>query len=492
MYKLTSLQNMEFKKVLVLVMFLTMFVILSFHKFIFFNTGKPKIDNVIARDQELTLRFSSKGTYFSTEKSVTGIPSNFDVSFNYSIFLEKQKEIVHVGCNETFQNLSFSQLTEYWQPVDVNTSNSHHVYSAYHHHDQTPPSVRIIGNLNNALKNYSLFCQLWYYNGSDTILMTVSKATAEPFDEGQNLRHRVCFFRCPLPNNIFPFAVSLTSQRCMSPNNLLPVRSHVANDRDKKIFTVCISPLFGRYNLTRELIQWIELNRILGATYFVFYNYSITTHVDKILNFYARKGLAKVVHWNVSQFRTERELHYFGQHAAMNDCLMRMKNISEFVVNCDLDEVLVPHSNYTTWKDIVDSEPNHGGYLFKHSYFRLNWNTTDQVFPDKDIAITYNLYTLLKFRRETKIWRPHHRSKYFCRSSVTERIGTHLIFEFKPGWKTYVLSPKMGLLHHYKFIGNRKPDPDNRNNVSSLIDSTVYVKYRDRLLQNVNRIYLEI
>ena len=64
---------MEFKKVLVLVMFLTMFVILSFHKFIFFNTGKPKIDNVIARDQELTLRFSSKGTYFSTEKSVTGI-----------------------------------------------------------------------------------------------------------------------------------------------------------------------------------------------------------------------------------------------------------------------------------------------------------------------------------------------------------------------------------------------------------------------------------
>lgn len=474
------------------VIFLTLFVILSFYKFIISNTDKQTVEVVLARNQELTSKISSKEICVSTEKSVTKISNNSDVSFNNSIFWEKPKVIVHVGCNKTFRNLNFSQLTECWQPVDVNTTNSNHVYSAYHHHDQTPPSVRIIGVLNNALKNYSLFCQLWYYDGSDIISMTVSNATAEPFDEGHNLRHRVSFFRCPLPNNVLPLAVSLTSQRCMPPNNLLPVRSHVANDKDKKRFTVCIAPLFGRYNLTRELIQWIELNRILGATYFVFYNYSTTTHIDKILNFYGRKGLVKVVHWNASRFRTERELHYFGQHAAMNDCLMRMKNISEFVVNSDLDEVLVPHSNYSTWKDVVDSEPNHGAYLFKHSYFRRNWNSTDQSFPDKDIAIKYNLYTLLKFRRETKIWPPHSRSKYFCRSNVTERMGTHLIFEFKPGWKTYVLSPEMGLLHHYKFIGNHVPDPYNRNKVSSLIDNTVFVKYRDKLLQNVKRIYLEI
>ena len=292
------------------------------------------------------------------------------------------------------------------------------------------------------------------------------------------------FFHCPLSNRKRPSAVSLTSTPCSHPNNLLPVQSHVTNGTYERNFTVCAAPFHKAYNDTKNIVQWIELNRILGAEHFVFYNYSATVFIDRVLEFYREKGLVTVVQWNVSRLLNETVMHYYGQHAAMNDCLMRVKNITQFVVNCDLDEYLVPHSNISTWHQIVELHPKFGGYLFLNSFFWLNWTNTQKEFAKKQSALKHNLYTILKHQRESKTYRATDRSKYFCRSNVTESMGTHEIFSMTGGWRTYNLAPNEGLLHHYRIMIR-----EESQKVKEITDISVFEKYREQLIENVLKIH---
>ncbi|XP_053377892.1 uncharacterized protein LOC128547951 [Mercenaria mercenaria] len=98
----------------------------------------------------------------------------------------------------------------------------------------------------------------------------------------------------------------------------------------KNRFAVCLSPLYFNYSRAYELAEWIELNRILGAEKFVVYNISTSTNVDQVLGYYSRQGLVNVVQWQlpmrVSTYPKSKEpaeIHYFGQTAALNDCLFR-------------------------------------------------------------------------------------------------------------------------------------------------------------------------
>ena len=279
-----------------------------------------------------------------------------------------------------------------------------------------------------------------------------------------------------------PSAVSLTTRPCYLPTNYVPVQSHVTNDSYKWNFAVCVNPFHARYNDTKNIVQWMELNRILGAQHFVFYNFSTTVYVLRVLEFYRKKGLVSVVQWDASRFRKEADMHIYGQHAAMNDCLMRVKNATKFVVNCDLDEYLIPHSNFSTWHQIVEKHPNFGEYQFMNTFFLSN--RTSILFPEKQYALKQNLYTTFRLQRQTRIFTPTVRSKYFCRSNVTESMGNHLVFSMTGGWRTYNLPPNEGLLHHYRYmIHNVYPT------VEVIKDLTVFEKYKDQLIENVRGIY---
>jgi len=45
---------------------------------------------------------------------------------------------------------------------------------------------------------------------------------------------------------------------------------------------VCIKPLWSKYSKTLEIIEFIELNKLLGVSKFFFYNESISDEVSHI------------------------------------------------------------------------------------------------------------------------------------------------------------------------------------------------------------------
>jgi hypothetical protein len=95
-------------------------------------------------------------------------------------------------------------------------------------------------------------------------------------------------------------------------------------------------------------VEFIEFNKILGATKFYFYNYSIAKEVSKILKFYEKDGTVEILQWNTRLINREDIINY-GFTAAFNDCYYRAsfyENV-KYIGNIDVDEILMPFADDT-------------------------------------------------------------------------------------------------------------------------------------------------
>ncbi|XP_077334411.1 beta-1,4-galactosyltransferase galt-1-like [Lithobates pipiens] len=133
-------------------------------------------------------------------------------------------------------------------------------------------------------------------------------------------------------------------------------------------FTVCISTLYGNYNNILQMIQSIEMYKILGASRVTIYNTNCSQDVDKVLRHYIDEGTLEVVPWPIDHhlhtakgWRYSKvptaEVGYFGQTAALNDCLYRNMYKSKFVLLNDIDEIILPIKDWD-WSSLMENLQN--------------------------------------------------------------------------------------------------------------------------------------
>ena len=272
---------------------------------------------------------------------------------------------------------------------------------------------------------------------------------------------------CPgrLGNSTPPYAVSLVRDVCdVTTPNLLKVLRPPTSTSDRVNFTVCVTPFNFRYNNYQQLVEVIEVNRMFGAGHFVFYNYSTGPFVETFLDAYRHEGLVTVVPWSVPitvdvwppKKRHVPAIHYFGQLAALNECLYRCLGRSTLVVFTDLDEVLVPraHSDWISMLDSVSqsyrpgpSAPFPGAYVVRSSFFRTDWPSDEQV-PRP--AVDRHLVTLTKTQRETQIHAWLDRSKYVVWTKAIQMVGVHDVVSVMPGVESVRVDHDTALVHHYR------------------------------------------
>jgi len=51
---------------------------------------------------------------------------------------------------------------------------------------------------------------------------------------------------------------------------------------------VCVKPVYNWYNKTQEILEFIEMNRMLGVDKFSFYNHTMSPEVSCVLGHYAK------------------------------------------------------------------------------------------------------------------------------------------------------------------------------------------------------------
>ncbi|XP_060567228.1 uncharacterized protein LOC132726006 [Ruditapes philippinarum] len=366
-----------------------------------------------------------------------------------------------------------------WRPV--NTENSAYVFSMYHLKEKS--KLVIIGA---KVKDYATYyCQMWYsLTTNRTYHMVQNPARAAALPEGHGKRYSASIFECQLQSSNLPDYVSVVNESCGIPLHILNVVSTEKKVAQKRLFTVCLAPFNFNYDDDSQLIEWIELNRILGAKKFIIYDFSSSVSVKRVLEFYSKRGLTEVVPWQLPMAvdtypaqNISADIHYFGQLASLNDCLYRNKNISEFIVNLDLDEFIIPQSEEIfTWLDMLKQlyqQERHAfsAYLFRNTFFCLEWNNSLISTLNTSFIKHYNLITLQKLEHDKNIFPARIRSKYFARTSRVSNIMIHDILMI-PYKQHFVVPPTIGLLHYYRNCEDLFVSSNERKLVTTVMDST--------------------
>lgn len=276
-----------------------------------------------------------------------------------------------------------------WQPVAG--AEKGFVFSAYLDNGpgNSEPNVRVIG-VARTKKPSKLWCQLgWTVSTNSTARWSQVPAHIKVIREHWNLRYSAVFILCPLksfsadgslpefvsissyhnpemPQYSFPqpttsreeFNSSFGHWSELTTGNLLPIvplfkRAHIQHP-----LSVCVKPLHYNFNRADQLIEFIELHRLLGATHFTFYNHTIGDRVDCVLRRYAEEGLVEVLPWHQLDVISQKEIRTEGIFASLNDCLYRHMYDSQYLLMIDLDEVIIPRTNNFTLTELLNEAIN--------------------------------------------------------------------------------------------------------------------------------------
>ncbi|XP_068129113.1 beta-1,4-galactosyltransferase galt-1-like [Hyperolius riggenbachi] len=176
----------------------------------------------------------------------------------------------------------------------------------------------------------------------------------------------------------------------MTPNLLFKVKNRPPPQISSN-FTVCISTLYGGYNNVLQIIQSIEMYKILGASRVTIYNTSCSQNVSRVLLHYIDEGILEVVPWPITKhLKTSTtwrffkglasEIGYYGQTAALNDCLYRNMFRSSYVLLNDIDEIILPVTD-RNWPSLMKrlqrDYPNASVFHSENHIFSTSVNTSE-------------------------------------------------------------------------------------------------------------------
>ncbi|XP_048368095.1 uncharacterized protein LOC125441530 [Sphaerodactylus townsendi] len=127
-------------------------------------------------------------------------------------------------------------------------------------------------------------------------------------------------------------------------------------------FTVCISTMFGGYNNVLQFVQSMEMYKILGVDKVVIYKNSCSPLMEKVLDFYIAEGIVEIIPWPIDSYLNvspqwhhamdPKDIGYYGQIPALNDCVYRNMYRSKYLLLNDVDEIILP-IKYPDWKTMM-------------------------------------------------------------------------------------------------------------------------------------------
>ncbi|KAF7282086.1 hypothetical protein GWI33_003270 [Rhynchophorus ferrugineus] len=440
----------------------TFLLLLSLFVFVYYNVSTSVFWNASIKE----------------EISPTGITVTKIVAYSLKKTLELDGEIYN--CNKTnFDNIEDRSIQfddQGWKRIEnsdvyvlsVNLDNRLKPYTY----------IRIISVIKGSW-NQTVYCQIITTDGQ----VQVIKSTVTPiwFDEwdmdDNNIYYNPTLISCRLPIFKKISKVFLSTKPCQ-----MPMQYHKLNEPDstQRNFTVCIKPLLFKDDIFKYLIQWFEINKILGADHFYIFYEKAHMYTEKLLKWYASSEpdmfdlktlpLLDNAEETFNKFTWQRRRY---EIVAYNECFYKNLN-SKYVVPLDVDEVIVPKTA-DTWFELVRHLDVFSSLMVRNVYFFVKNGSKS----DKSIFFRY-LY------RTEKVSAIGENSKSFISTKNALTIFNHYsLHSLKPGRKEYFLPFKDVQLNHYKESCDTVIFPECLNYLSSqrICDRSIF-KYRSKVEQN--------
>ncbi|CAB3402656.1 unnamed protein product [Caenorhabditis bovis] len=279
------------------------------------------------------------------------------------------------------------------------------VFSAYY--DDRPNSlfpkhnsIQILVVSNHTIEGkVKFYCNIFLKNeGSATVKGYVREIWQKGWDP-RNSYQVPSLITCPIPKRIqtkFPmYTVSLTRKKCLEGKVAIKVESKKRNGKKKGV-AVCVKGLDYQEDISGRLLEWIELQYILGADTITLYYYYLNSKSLKVLKYYEQQGKLSMTPLKLpppnnnnpierSMFlkknRPQKRRHELLPY---NDCFYRHIYTHKYVLIIDIDEVIVPirHSNYDQLLEDVENRVKNKriSSISARNVFKFRSNFT--IYPD--------------------------------------------------------------------------------------------------------------
>lgn len=288
-----------------------------------------------------------------------------------------------------------------------------HVYSAFYDNRtslmSTNPQIAIVALFITGIDR----CVLWFEDEPFGISVP---ATVKSLNENDKLV--LCKISANISNGQIPTEVSLAWADRNAKNGFsrtpFRVPIEITRHRPKRgNLALCLQAVWGNKWQPRQIVEWLEMQRLLGVELVVAYNRSMLPDVGRVFAHYTRHDgdgnrfvELRQSHGSLAPF-DRPQVH---QVAAINDCMYRLMGSYRFFAIVDFDEVIVPRKNFTTIPQLLDflsvGRTGIGSFLFRNTqYFvgPLSDDKPDDVFrlvPSTHRSSSFSVYLTRRRRAE--------------------------------------------------------------------------------------------
>lgn len=384
------------------------------------------------------------------------------------------------------------------------------------------PFIHVITMRDHSRKRHDLYCYLWY-NGK----MEVVNATEEMiwFDVKEQVefiekttRYVPYMVHCRVANTSnVPKYVSLSNYQHYS-NSSLRNLFHISTSpilANRTDFAVCVKALDFDRDISAWLMEWIEIQRSLGASKIFFYVFSIEAATEKLLNYYKEQGIVDMKEATLAGDQPNEKANRtkylkdspstvkrLNELVVLNDCYFRAIRLYKWVAIVDIDEVLVP-SKFKTWGEMLPAVQSRNFYNESGKRVMKNcaaYSFQNAFFLDQFLNANINntpaeLHTLQHTNRSTRLSPARFSMKSLFNTDSVLLVHNHNPLKVFPYiWNWCEVPPSLGKNHHYRHNCPRDFKNKTRCDMSYLNateDKTMW-RYAKELQKRINKVKEDI
>ncbi|CAH2096160.1 unnamed protein product [Euphydryas editha] len=244
-----------------------------------------------------------------------------------------------------------------WQDVE-GTSVS--LYSAYYDERTPQRYIRVLATFHgrNISSEKPLFCQTRSMNENEYSVEVVAAKPLEIWWNGwdRSSSHVLTplLLSCPLTEPLSgPSVISIVTEPCDDPSNGFYITKLRPYNRYERTFTICVKDLNFQKDISQNLVEWIETNKLLGADIIDMYIDDLSKESEDVLLRYRSEGYVRLFQVPIKNKNNRSLWQRRRDHIlTYNDCLYRNIIESKYIVPLDVDEVLLPKIAYT-WSGLL-------------------------------------------------------------------------------------------------------------------------------------------
>lgn len=317
-----------------------------------------------------------------------------DQSSNKSKYEEIEDQKDNKECGELPNILDIHYNNIYWQQMESG-GGTFLLYAAFLDTRSSCsfcPMIRVLGMVNRVNPS-TTFCQIWIENERKPVLSPVFENKliwSKNFGHYRDGVYLGYMLGCKVPEiaqNTSIDAVSVVEKECDKPSTLLKVVKNQTEDKNRKLFAVCVKGLDFLEDNSVRIVEWIELLAALGVDNIITYELEVHPNVSKVLNYYKSTGflvvtkhtlaghqpnLATLQHWYLAKRRDNKRQN---EVITYNDCFYRNMYKYQYIALLDIDEVIIP-KNASSWGDMIrtirKNKTVRSSYCFQNIYFLNN------------------------------------------------------------------------------------------------------------------------